>query len=121
MHRILLVGSLMIAFAALSVQAHAADSRLPITKKPDAASPHTISPPVANRPNVANPLTGVNPTTPPKTSARIQCGFNDSTHRGECSCTGDIECNDMFTNYCKEGGASSCDNGTGKCTCEMKL
>lgn len=103
----------------LVVQANAADSRLPITKKPNIATPQTISPPAANRPTVANPLTG--PAGNPKATARITCGFNDSTHRGECSCTGDAECNDMFTNYCKEGGASSCDNGTGKCTCEMKL
>jgi hypothetical protein len=104
------------------VQAHAADSRLPVTKKPNAATPQlNVFPPATGGPKVANPQTGVNTGTPPKTTARIQCGFNDSTHRGECSCTGDIECNDMFTNYCKEGGASSCDNGTGKCTCEMKL
>jgi hypothetical protein len=109
-------------FVVLSVvQANAADSRLPITKKPNVATPQTITPPATNGGRVANPQTGVVTGNPPKATARIQCGFNDSTHRGECSCTGDADCNDMFTNYCKEGGASSCDNGTGKCSCEMKL
>src|SRR3974390_742812 len=67
------------------------------------ASPQTnVTPPSPNSPKLANPQSGLNVGIPPKATARIQCGFNDSTHRGECSCTGDVECNEMFTNYCKE-------------------
>jgi hypothetical protein len=36
-----------------------------------------------------------------------------------CSCAGDTDCNDMFTNYCKETGGS-CDNAKGTCTCTQK-
>jgi hypothetical protein len=36
-----------------------------------------------------------------------------------CSCAGDKDCNDMFTNYCKETGGS-CDNAKGTCTCTQK-
>jgi len=77
--------------------------------------------PIANLPKVTNPSAGVATGTPPKVTYQIHCGFNESSHQGECSCTGDAECNDMFTNYCKEGGAASCDNGKGTCSCEMKL
>jgi len=66
---------------------------------------------------------GATTASPPKVTYQIHCGFNGSTHMGECSCNQNKEgeCDDMFTNYCKEGGAASCDNGKGTCSCEMKL
>jgi len=85
--------------------------------------PLTASPPAAAQGRVMPPTGGLATTGPRAGTAapRISCGFNSSTHMGECSCKGDKECNEMFTNYCKEGGASGCDTGTGVCTCEMKL
>jgi hypothetical protein len=38
-----------------------------------------------------------------------------------CSCHGDEECNDMFSNYCKEGNGSCSGSGdTTYCTCALK-
>jgi hypothetical protein len=38
-----------------------------------------------------------------------------------CSCHGDDECNDMFSNYCKEGSGSCSGSGdTTYCTCALK-
>ena len=88
------------------------------------APPLTASPPAIGQGRIMTPPTNGLATTGPRAGTvapMISCGFNSSTHRAECSCHGDAECNEMFTSYCKEGGASSCDTGTGNCTCEMRL
>ncbi|HEY7168816.1 MAG TPA: hypothetical protein VIB79_29930 [Candidatus Binatia bacterium] len=79
--------------------------------------------PLANFPKVTKPTAGLATGSPPKVTYQIHCGFNESSHQGECSCNQNKEgeCNDMFENYCKEGGSASCDNGKGTCSCEMKL
>jgi hypothetical protein len=60
------------------------------------------------------------PTLTP-TVMNFKCGFNDTTHKSECTCSGDADCNKMFeSGFCKEGGASSCDTGRGTCRCDLK-
>ena len=83
----------------------------------------SVVPGLVNQLRAPNAAAGAATVGPPKVTYQIHCGFNEGTHMGECSCNQNKEgeCNDMFTSYCKEGGAASCDNGKGTCSCEMKL
>jgi hypothetical protein len=39
---------------------------------------------------------------------------------GHCTCSGDKDCNTMFTHLCKDTGGS-CNNDNNTCTCTQKL
>ena len=39
---------------------------------------------------------------------------------GHCTCSGDKDCNTMFTSLCKDTGGS-CNNDNNTCTCTQKL
>ncbi len=60
-------------------------------------------------------LGGLNQTSGP---VYFQCGWNPKTLRSECTCRGDVDCNNMFTSgFC--GPNASCDTGAGTCTCDL--
>lgn len=59
-------------------------------------------------------------SVPPKTIGPVnfQCGWNAHTLKSECKCSGDRDCNNMFSSgFC--GANASCDTGQGTCTCEL--
>ncbi len=50
----------------------------------------------------------------PPVRAEIHCAG------GHCNCSGDKDCNTMFTHLCKDTGGS-CNNDNNTCTCTQKL
>jgi hypothetical protein len=66
---------------------------------------------------LTNPPTGVDPGT---TVVYFQCGWDPKSLSAQCKCSGDADCNRMFTSgFC--GASASCDSGAGTCTCDLKL
>ena len=50
----------------------------------------------------------------------FQCGWNPAAGKGQCACSGNADCNKMFTSgFC--GGNASCDTGAGSCSCDLML
>ena len=50
----------------------------------------------------------------------FQCGWDPKSLSAQCTCSGDADCNRMFTSgFC--GANASCDSGAGTCTCDLKL
>jgi hypothetical protein len=68
------------------------------------------------------PFGGGSLFVPPKTFGPVyfKCGWNPKTLTSECTCSGDADCNRMFTSgFCGEN--ASCDTGAGTCRCDLKL
>jgi hypothetical protein len=60
-------------------------------------------------------------SVPPKSVGPVyfKCGWNPKTLTSECTCSGDADCNRMFTSgFC--GDNASCDTGTNTCRCDIK-